>query len=209
MRKGQDILLRAVKILQEKYADVYLVNCWVNMWPESLRQMTSSPYLEFSYQADESWNDLMRRTYLANGLDPDRICTMGLVPHDELRTLFKQTDIGVFPNRCEGGTNLVLMEYMACAKPVIAAFASGHKDILTEENALLLRQLKSINMVGDDGALIGRWKDPSLEELVAQLEYAYHHRHVLKKVGVRAGTDLQRFTWQKCAERLAKVMEGA
>ncbi len=206
LRKGQDILLRAVKILQDKYTDVYLVNCWVNMWPDSLRQMTSSPYLDFSYHADASWNDLMRRTYLDNGLDPDRIFTMGLMPHNQLRSLFKQTDIGVFPNRCEGGTNLVLMEYMACAKPVIATFASGHMDIVNDKNALLLQQLKSINMVGDDGALIGRWKDPSLEELVAQLEYAYHHRHALRKFGVQAGTDLQQHTWQRCSENLTKVM---
>ncbi len=207
LRKGQDILLRAVKILQDRYPDIYLLNCWVNMWPDSLRQMTSSPYIDFSYHEDLPWADLMRRTYLDNGLDPDRVLTMDLVPHRELRTVFKQTDIGVFPNRCEGGTNLMLMEYMACAKPVIATFASGHRDIVTAENALLLNHLKSINILDDDGIRIGRWKDPSLDELVGQLEYAYRHRRALKSIGARAGKDLQQFTWRRCAERLAMLLE--
>jgi tetratricopeptide (TPR) repeat protein/glycosyltransferase involved in cell wall biosynthesis len=207
LRKGQDLILRAVKILQNKYPDVYLVNCWYNLWPESLRQMTSSPYIAFSFSENASWIDTMQRTYQDNGLDPNRVFTMELVAQHQLRSLFKQTDIGVFPNRCEGGTNLVLMEYMACAKPVIATVASGHKDILTQENALLLRQLKEINIVNDNSALIGRWKDPSLEELVTQLEYAYHHRQSLKKIGRQAGKDMQHFTWKRCAERLSMIME--
>lgn len=208
LRKGQDILIRAVRILQEKYADVYLVNCWYNLWPESLRQMSSSPYIKFRYRKGASWIDTMRQTYDDNGLDAERIITMDLVPHHELRTIFKQTDIGVFPNRCEGGTNLVLMEYMACAKPVIATEASGHKDILTKDNALLLKQLRAINIMDGDGALIGRWKDPSLDELVDRLEYAYHHRHAIKKIGAKAGEDLAQFTWKKCAHGLARMMNS-
>jgi glycosyltransferase involved in cell wall biosynthesis len=206
LRKGQDILLRAVKILQDKYPDIYLVNCWYNLWVESLRQMASSPYISFSYSENSSWIDTMQRAYQDNGLDASRVLTMELVPHHQLRSLFKQTDIGVFPNRCEGGTNLVLMEYMACAKPVIATVTSGHKDIVTEENALLLRQLKDINIVSDDGSLAGRWQDPSLDELVAQLEYAYHHREATKHKARHAGEDLQQFTWKHCAERLVDII---
>jgi glycosyltransferase involved in cell wall biosynthesis len=206
LRKGQDIVLRAVKILQDKYPDIYLVNCWYNLWAESLRQMTSSPYITFSYSENASWIDTMQRTYHDNGLDASRVATMELVPHRQLRSLFKQTDIGVFPNRCEGGTNLVLMEYMACAKPVIASFASGQKEIITEQNALLLRQLKDINILSDDGSLVGRWQDPSLDELVAQLEYAYHHREATKNMARQAGEDLQQFTWKHCAERLVNII---
>jgi glycosyltransferase involved in cell wall biosynthesis len=207
LRKGQDILLRAVKILQDKYPDIFLVNCWYNLWAESLRQMTSSPYITFKFNKNASWAHMMQRTYTDNGLDRDRILTMELVPHHRLRSLYRQTDIGVFPNRCEGGTNLVLMEYMACAKPVIASLAGGQKDIVTEQNALLLRQLKDINIVSDDGALVGRWQDPSLDELVAQLEYAYHHRETTKIKARQAGEDLQQFTWKHCAERLVNIID--
>lgn len=207
LRKGQDLVLRAVKVLQDKYPDVFLMNCWYNLWPQSVSQMANSPYIQFNYRENDPWIESMQRTYLENGLDPNRIITLELVPHHKLRELFQQTDIGVFPNRCEGGTNLVLMEYMACAKPVIASHASGHKDIITKSNALLLNHLKEIKIRNDEGTLIGRWKDPSLEELVEQLEYAYHHRDEIEEIGCQAGRDLQRFTWKRSAEQLLKIID--
>lgn len=206
LRKGQDLVLRAVKILQDKYPDVYLVNCWYNLWPESVRQMAGSPYISFEHRDKESWTDTMLRTYVQNGLDPERIATMELVPHHQLRSLFKQTHVGVFPNRCEGGTNLVLMEYMACAKPAVASFTSGHMDILTDTNAILLRRQKDLDVCCDDGTLIGRWQEPSLEELVEKLESAYHHRDTLEAIGRQAGQEMRRYTWRHCARRLARII---
>ena len=61
-------------------------------------------------------------------------------PPELQRELYRNTDVGVFPNRCEGGTNLVLMEYMACGKPVIASCTSGHRDIVSEEMRFLLKR---------------------------------------------------------------------
>ena len=202
LRKGQDLVLRAVKVLQEKYPDVYLVNCWYNLWPQSAQQMACSPHISFRYNRNASWTDLMRRTYLENGLDPGRITTMELVAYRQQRELFKQTDIGIFPNRCEGGTNLVLMEYMACAKPAIVSYTSGHKDIVTEKNSLLLSQMRDLEITNARGALIGRWQEPCLDELVSRLEYAYHHRNHLREIGHQAGLDLSHYTWKRCARRL-------
>jgi glycosyltransferase involved in cell wall biosynthesis len=149
----------------------------------------------------------MTHTYMINGLDPGRIRTLDLVPNEMQRDIYKHTDIGVFPNRCEGGTNLVLMEYMACAKPVIASNTSGHKDIVTRENALLLNDLRDVSISGPDDQLIGRWQEPSLEELVAGLEYAYHHREEIKNIGIKAGQDLQNFTWENSAQRLLDILK--
>jgi glycosyltransferase involved in cell wall biosynthesis len=206
LRKGQDLVLRAVKVLQDKYQDVYLMNCWYNLWPQSVSQMTNSPYIAFSYHENEPWIDTMQRTYRDNGLDPDRVITLEPVLHHKQRELFQQTDIGVFPNRCEGGTNLVLMEYMACAKPVIASNTSGHKDIITKDNALPLNHFKEIKIQNSEGALVARWQDPSLDELIACLEYAYHHRDELHKTGRRAGEDLRHLTWKRSAEHLATII---
>jgi glycosyltransferase involved in cell wall biosynthesis/GT2 family glycosyltransferase len=202
LRKGQDLVLRAVKILQDKYPDVWLLNCWYNMWPASTRLMSYSRHIRFEYRENESWQDAMQRTYQQNGLDPERIITCDLVPHERQRELFAQTDVGVFPNRCEGGTNLVLMEYMACAKPVVASNTSGHRDILTPDNALQLNQLSDFNVENGDGNLIGRWQEPLLEELVNQLEWAYHHRERLIAIGKQAGQDLKGFTWRHSADSL-------
>jgi glycosyltransferase involved in cell wall biosynthesis len=110
----------------------------------------------------------------------------------------------VFPNRCEGGTNLVLMEYMACAKPAIVSYTSGHKDIATEQNALLLKDLRNCHILGPDRQLMARWQEPSLDELIAQIEYAYHHREAVREVGRKAGESMKHFTWQQSARHLVQ-----
>lgn len=202
LRKGQDLVLRAVKIMQDKYPDVWLVNCWFNLWSASTRLMTYSNHIQFRHHEGETWAQTMHRTYVENGLDPSRIITHELLPQSEQRELFAKTDIGIFPNRCEGGTNLVLMEYMACARPVIASNTSGHKDIITSDNALMLNSLSGFRVQDGSGKLMARWEEPSLDELIAQLDFAYHHRSVLREVGTKAGMDLMRFSWSRSAGRL-------
>jgi glycosyltransferase involved in cell wall biosynthesis len=95
---------------------------------------------------------------------------------------------------------------MACAKPVIASNTSGHKDIITKDNALPLNHFKEIKIQNNEGALVARWQDPSLDELIARLEYAYHHRDELHKTGRRAGEDLRHLTWKRSAEHLATII---
>ena len=196
LRKGQDLVLKAVKILQERHSDVWLINCWYNSWPASIRMMESSPHISFSYRKDLSWQQNMQRLYAINELDADRIITHDLVDHAELRNLYAQTDIGVFPNRCEGGTNL-----HACAKPVIASNCSGHKDIL--DNAIRLNELNEIRTGGRSGdrylggtplASLTVSNMPTPIELIAQY-------------GLRAGEDLKMMSWAHTAERLLKLIE--
>ena len=206
LRKGQDLLLKAIKILQERYSDIILVNCWYNIWPQSMQLMAYSRHIDFEYTEGRSWTETMNRIYEINGLDPNRIKTYALVSNKIQREIYKATDIGVFPNRCEGGTNLVLMEYMACAKPVIVSYTSGHTDIVTTENALLLSDLSNFNLVDVDNKLVGRWQEPSLDQLVASIEYAYHHRDQIKKIGKRAGEDLKKFTWEHSAQHLLDIL---
>ncbi|MCP4748718.1 MAG: glycosyltransferase [Desulfobacteraceae bacterium] len=207
LRKGQDLVLRAVKILQEKYPDVWLLNCWRNLWPGSVKLMSYSKDIRFEYKENEPWIQTMQRTYIQNGLDPDRIITYDLVAQEDQRELYAQTDIGLFPNRCEGGTNLVLMEYMACGKPVIASYTSGHRDILNSQNSLLLHNLEPLKITGASGQLIAQWSNPSLDEIVALLEKAYHHRDALKPLARQAGKDLKQFTWERSAHRLLEIID--
>jgi glycosyltransferase involved in cell wall biosynthesis len=207
LRKGQDLVLRAVKIMQDKYPDVWLVNCWYNLWPASTRLMSFSPHIRFEHHDNERWTDTMLRTYESNGLDPGRIVTCELMPQGLQRDLYSRTDIGLFPNRCEGGTNLVLMEYMACGKPVIASNASGHKDIVHDENALLLNRLAPFNVLDNKGALIARWEEPALDEIVAHLEHAYFHRPEMAQLGRQAGLDLKQRTWAHSAQQLLQIID--
>ena len=204
LRKGQDLVLAAVKHLMQKYKNVILINAWYNFWVESLITMSRSNYIDFEVTAGK-WNDVMMNVYNKNGLDTSRIFTLPITPNEKLRELYAKTDIGLFPNRCEGGTNLVMMEYMACGKPVIASFTSGHKDILNEENSLLLKNFKEFKIY-ENQALISDWEEPELDEIIFKVEYAYENRNEIKKIGVNAGKFMMNYTWTKTAEDLLRII---
>ncbi len=207
LRKGQDLVLKAVKVLQAKYPDIILVNAWYNKWPQTMEMMSLSPHIRYQLKGS-SWLEIMEHLCLINGIDPGRVVTHPIIANHQLRSLYAQTDLGLFPNRCEGGTNLVLMEYMACGKPVVATYTSGHKDILTGKNSLRLTHLHPFQIQDQEKRLIASWEEPSLEEVLDAIEYAYHHREEIRALGRQAGEDLKQFTWEEAAAKVLTAIYG-
>jgi glycosyltransferase involved in cell wall biosynthesis len=206
LRKGQDLVIRAFKVMQDRYPDVMLVNSWYNHWATSMQTMTASPHIRFVPQSGD-YNALMERTFVENGIDPARVITLPPLPNIMMTRIYRNTDIGVFPNRCEGGTNLVLMEYMACGKPAIASYSSGHRDVISDRNSLPLRSLRPIS-ISHSGQPMAVWDDPQLDELIARLDWAYHHRDDLRDIGMEAGTSMADLTWERTARQFYEVLNG-
>jgi glycosyltransferase involved in cell wall biosynthesis len=203
-RKGQDIVIRAVKILQERYPDVLLVTSWYNHWLETMNTMAASPYIEYPKPAG-SYKDMMQRMITVNGLDPQRVTILPPLPNFRMPEVYRDSDIGFFPNRCEGGTNLVLMEYLACGRPVTASYLTGHQDVLDLQYARLVHA-KSLFNIQQNERVIARWEDPDLDEAVAHLDWAYHHRNEIKSMGQLAASAMSAFTWQKTAKGFLDVI---
>jgi glycosyltransferase involved in cell wall biosynthesis len=204
LRKGQDVVIKAYKYLQDKYRDVILVNSWFNVWADTMKTMAASPHIKFEI-ASKDYVTTINKILLDNGIDLDRVITLTTHPNALMARIYKNTDIGLFPNRCEGGTNLVLMEYMACGKPVIASYSSGHKDILNAKNSVTIDNMKPINLF-KNGIQVAVWDDPDLDETINHLEWAYQNREKLKSIGTQAGNDLSQLTWKRSAEAFLKVM---
>jgi glycosyltransferase involved in cell wall biosynthesis len=203
LRKGQDLVIRAFRHLQQKYKDVLLITSWYNIWQHSLQTMESSPYIKFKAD-EENYNAFMNSLLAMNGISLESVITLPSKANIAMSKIYKNTDIGLFPNRCEGGTNLVLMEYMACGKPAIASFSSGHRDILTEKNALLIKSMKSMT-IQRHGNVVAHWDDPDLDEIIDKLEWAYLHRDRLDEIGWNAGEDLAKKTWKESARQFYKL----
>jgi glycosyltransferase involved in cell wall biosynthesis len=204
-RKGQDIVMRAVKILQDRHPDVLLVTSWYNQWPQTMNTMTASPHIQYPNPAS-SYEETMQRMITVNGLDPQRVALLPPLPNSRMPEVYRDSDIGLFPNRCEGGTNLVLMEYMACGRPVVASNLTGHQDVLDAQYACLVHA-KSLLNIQKDGRVIARWADPDLDEAVAHLDWAYHHRDNLRAMGQLAATAMSSFTWQKAAKGFLDIIQ--
>lgn len=206
LRKGQDLVLKAIKILQQKYDDIVLVNAWYNFWPETMLPMSKSNHIKFELIGN-TWQEYMLNLYKMNSMDIKRILTFPLVSNQKSRDLYMNTDLGLFPNRAEGGTNLVLMEYMACGKPVVASFSTGHKDIITNDNALQLTRLKEFKLFNGSNELIADWEEADIDEIISQIEYAYFHRDEIRKIGNNAAMHLKQFTWEHTANNLLKILD--
>lgn len=204
-RKGQDLVLAAFRILQEKYRDIYLLNCWHSDFAAVTANMSCSPHIKVEIKG-RSWQEVMSHIYNINGIDGTRIETLPIVPNEKLREIYARTDIGVFPNRCEAGTNLVLMEYMACARPVIVSNSTGHCDMVNENNAILLNSMRECVISNEDSTPYAVWEEVSVEELAAMIEFAYLHRNKLLPFALNAATDMEKFTWKASAERLLKII---
>ncbi len=205
LRKGQDLVIRAFKHLQQKYKDIILINSWYNHWDFSIQTMSASKHIKFE-MIDGGHNKFVNNLLQINGINPKRVITLPPKPNVTMHRIYKNSDIGLFPNRCEGGTNLVLMEYMACGKPAIASFSSGHKDILTNKNAIPIKKMGQID-IHRNGNKIAVWDDPDLDEIIEKLEWAYLNRDKLPEIGRTAGEDLSRLSWKESAKQFHELVK--
>jgi glycosyltransferase involved in cell wall biosynthesis len=205
LRKGQDLVIKAIKVLQDRHDDVVLINSWYNMWDRSIYTLKYSPYITFDMPKGDYFQamDHLLRT---NGIDLKRVVTLPPKPHIQMAKIFQNADCGLFPNRCEGGTNLVLMEFMACGKPAIASMTSGHKDILNQDNCIPIQSLGRITFGNGEESLIDQWDDPNLDEIIEKLEWSYQNRDALKDIGKKAADSMRYLTWKKAAQAFIQLM---
>jgi tetratricopeptide (TPR) repeat protein/glycosyltransferase involved in cell wall biosynthesis len=205
LRKGQDLVLRAFAVLCKKYPDMVLLTAWHNPWPASMETMRASPHIRFELSG-RSRLEQMEHIYRLNGIEPKRVSTMSSLTPEQMAHAYRQSDLGLFPNRCEGGTNLVLMEYMACGKPAIVSDATGHRDLCNARNAFLLQNLRPLTINDKRGQAVARWVEPSLDEIIASVEYAYEHRGEAQMRGAAAAGDMKQWHWKRAAETIISTI---
>lgn len=207
LRKAQDVVVRAFQRFSERHDDALLVAAWQNAWSQHAETMRGSPHVAFAPRAREPAEDAIRRWLATAGVDLDKVVLIPPLPNAALAAVYRDSDVGVFPSRCEGATNLSMMEYMACGRPVIATDFSGHRDILTAANSLPLRASRPL-LIKREAKTVARWCEPNVDEIVAALERAYDDRELMASVAGQAAADLATWTWERAANRFLQVMQG-
>ena len=144
---------------------------------------------------------------LANGLPAGSFLDLGVLPNHRMAAALREADVALFPNRCEGGTNLVAMEAMACGVPVILSANTGHLDLLTDPAASwrLDRQGRPRGACplyrGTDD-----WGESDVEEMVERLEISYRDRADAAHRGIAAARLMhERWSWRR---RTAELLEA-
>jgi glycosyltransferase involved in cell wall biosynthesis len=97
------------------------------------------------------------------------------------------------------------MEYMACGKPAIATACTGHADIVTADNALTIATKGEIR-TSSDGMATATWPEPSLDDTIDKLEWAYQNRDALKPIADRGAESIRTRTWTQTAKAFLAML---
>lgn len=203
-RKGQDIVLAAFRRFAASRPDALLVTAWHSPWPERARDLDASGLAAPVVFGAQGQADV-RAWAAASGVAPGQVLDLGPVPNAALPQLLREMDVALFPNRCEGGTNLVAMECMACGVPTILSDNTGHRDLIDGDNGYVLERQGPSPAKG--GAYdVDAWGESDVDEVVARLEAAYADRDDARARGLRGAATLARLTWRRTAEELKAVV---
>jgi glycosyltransferase involved in cell wall biosynthesis len=170
-RKAQDLVLLAFRAFAERHPEAVLVTAWHSPWPITALTVNTNPDIHpVELNADGRVDSAAWAA--ANGIPAERFIDLGTIPNHQMARVLREMDVALFPNRCEGGTNLVAMECMACGVPTILSDNTGHKDVLATNGAYrLTRQSTVIANKGTEG-----WGESDIEEIVEALEQVWRDR---------------------------------
>ena len=197
--------IAAFKRFHERHPDALLLSNWHNNWAETAKNMALSPY--FDHEPDVGADGLINfKQWVGKaGIPEDAYIDVGAVPNTHIPSIIAEADVALFTNRCEGGTNLVAMETMACGIPCILSANTGHLDIISDDNCYALRaQSKSLPAIDPSGM----WGESDIEEIDAALEDAYQNRDTARKRGKAGAKFMRTLSWQhQTAELVDAVRE--
>ena len=202
MRKGQDLVLAAFKIFQARHPEALLITSWRNAWPDSAKGMANSVHVASDPEVGPDGELMIKQWAVANGVPEDAFVDLGWVPNRQTAAILRDMDAAVFPNRCEGGTNLVAMEAMACGVPCVLSANTGHLDIIADGNCYALDDQRQVTPAGGPHEM---WRESQVEEIVQQLEAIHADRAEAKKRAQAGAAFMADLSW---ANQTARLMDA-
>jgi glycosyltransferase involved in cell wall biosynthesis len=198
-RKGQDVVIEAFKRFSEGKDDVVLAYNWYNLWPQSIQTMKASPYLTKEAKDNlvtgrQSTNHIDAALYYA-GINQKAIA-LPFIPHSDVNyaAMYRVCNVTLFPNRKEAGTNLPLMESLACGVPTIAVSAHGHYEPMLAAHGIRSEKYTHIS----DGVELGTYYEPNIDDCVDRLNWDYTHRTEPNSI---YPDQTKRYTWEAMADQ--------
>jgi glycosyltransferase involved in cell wall biosynthesis len=205
LRKGQDIVLAAFRAFAATHDDAVLVTAWHSPWPQAAVNMSQSRLVPPVPFGDDGAVDV-RRWAAGCGLRPDQVVDLGAVPQGRLAAILRDMDVAVFSNRCEGGTNLVAMECMACGLPVVLSRNTGHLDIIADDACYTLDRQSAIPGAAAGTGDVPGWGESQVDELVAVLEAIRSDPDEARRRGAAAARRMAACSWRHTAARMKEVV---
>jgi len=201
-RKAQDLVLLAFRAFASRHREAVLVTAWHSPWPNVAVTLNRNSKLTPIALDSEGKVDIATWT-ATNGLPADQFIDVGSVPNHLMARVLRETDVALFPNRCEGGTNLVAMECMASGVPTIVSDNTGHKDLVATGAPYVLNRQKPVAIpdLGTDG-----WGESEVDEIVEMLEQAWRDRDEARRRSAAGAAAMAGWTWTDYTQRLHETL---
>jgi glycosyltransferase involved in cell wall biosynthesis len=201
LRKGQDLVLAAFRAFRQRHQEALLVCAWHSPWSELAATAAAHPGITAPRPAADGTPDVTAWA-VENGVPADAVVAVGRTPNIAMPHVVREADVALFPNRCEGGTNLVAMECMACGIPVILSANTGHLDLLRGGGAMPLERQMPVSHRFLDTT---DWGESDVEEMVEKLELVWRDRAGAATVAARGAEAMARLTWRGQIEALMQA----
>jgi glycosyltransferase involved in cell wall biosynthesis len=201
-RKAQDLVLLAFRAFAGRHPEAVLVTAWHSPWPSVALTVNRNPAVAPVALDDKGRIDTASWAG-ANGLRADQFIDVGSIPNHLMARVVREADVALFPNRCEGGTNLVAMECLASGVPTIVSDNTGHKDLVATGAPYVLTRQRPVAAegIGTEG-----WGESDVEEIVEALERIWTDRAEARRRGEAGAAAMTRFGWRDYVRRLHDIL---
>ena len=204
-RKGQDIVLTAFKRFRARHPEALLVACWQNLLMPDGAAFALAGHCQDMPRAAANYGLELTPWLLSQGLPPESFIDLPFTHNLLMPSVLRECDVAVFPNRCEGGTNLVAMEAMACGIPTYVANNTGQKDLIDLIGCNAFKTQKPVKATAGMKTLQD-WGETDVEEVVAALDYVYDHREDATRKAADLAEKMKAWEWGLKNEKLLKIV---
>ena len=206
-RKGQDIVIEAVRRFRERHPETLLVCLWSNpiLGGFFVKLLDRSPHhpgiLDHVGETEIDWAGLIQST----GLPSHAVKVLETTENWILPQIMREADVALFPNRCEGGTNMMAMQAMACGVPCVLSANSGHLDIIEDGACIPLEHQGPVALDHRELSTEG-WGESDIDEIIDALEMIYRDREKAREIGAAGANLMTSYTWEAQIAELAPMI---
>lgn len=207
IRKGQDVVIEAFKRFIKLYPDALMIACWANVGDIGINTMDKSSYIKNNPKSGKAID--IHSWIVEQGIPEGNILVPTATNNNHLPGLIKQADTAIFASRCEGGTNLMAMEALACGIPTLVSENSGHVDLIEEnmEHIIALKKHKcsecikdvTRNYGGDDEDV---WGETDPEEIVMSWVDQVERKDIWREKGIIGAKKMYKWSWDESMRKL-------
>ncbi len=207
IRKGQDIVFEAFKLIQDKIPNAILVAGWHWVMEAALaKQFNNIKVAHVPWVIEKKEKDVevvnMMQTAINYGIDANRVISLKMMPSHRMAQIMQQCHMAVFPNRAEGGTNLVAMEAIATGLPSVVGYNTGQKDLFK-----ICPDLHEIGLTSDTNIRVldpetkenttNEWGFHNPNEVADRILQIYNNYDHYQQLGKKMAVQMTAFSWER------------